>query len=77
VSWAEILVTFVVTWWLVVFMVLPFGVRPEEAPQPGNAESAPAKPRLPLKFAITTLIALALTAAFYFIAQSGVISFRE
>jgi predicted secreted protein len=77
VSWAEILVAFIVTWWLVVFMVLPFGVRPEEAPQPGNAESAPAKPRLLLKFAITTLIALALTTAFYFIAQSGVISFRE
>jgi predicted secreted protein len=75
-SWAQILVCFAVVWWLVLFMVLPFGVRPEEQPQPGNVESAPAQPRLLIKFAITTAIALALTAAFYYVAISGLISFR-
>ena len=51
---AGALVTFVVVWWLVFFMVLPFGAAPEEHPQPGNVESAPARPRLLLKALITT-----------------------
>ena len=75
-TWAQILVTFAVVWWLVLFMVLPFGVRPEEQPQAGHAESAPARPHLMLKFAVTTAIALALTGLFYYVAISGLISFR-
>ena len=37
------IVTFVMVWWLVFFMALPFGAAPEEHPQPGNVESAPAQ----------------------------------
>ena len=46
-------------WWLIFFMVLPFGAAPEEHPQPGNVESAPARPRLLLKALITTVLAAA------------------
>ena len=43
------IVTYMVSWWLIFFMALPFGAAPEEHPQAGNVESAPARPRLLLK----------------------------
>ena len=60
-----------VVWWLVLFMVLPFGARPPGSGQPGMAPSAPARPRIGLKFLITTLIALALTALILWVINSG------
>ena len=51
------IMVFVVIWWTVIFAVLPWGNRPPEKVEPGHATSAPAKPRLLLKFAITTVIA--------------------
>lgn len=55
------LAIFGIVWWLVLFAVLPFGVRTaEEAGEeiaPGSAESAPVRPLLWQKLAITTLIA--------------------
>ncbi len=41
------------------------------------ATSAPARPRLLLKFAITSVLALVITAAIWLVAESGLISFRE
>lgn len=73
----SLVVTFVVIWWLVLFMVLPFGAQPPEVVEPGMAESAPAKPRIARKFAITTVIAVLLTIAYYLIATSGLITFRD
>lgn len=75
-GWFEAGVVFVIVWWLVLFMVLPFGAQPPEDPEPGTAPSAPARPRLLLKFLITTLIAAALTALIAWVVQSGLISFR-
>ncbi|HLB07801.1 MAG TPA: DUF1467 family protein, partial [Alphaproteobacteria bacterium] len=51
-----IVLIFVIVWWLVFFMVLPYGNRPgapSELPA-GAVESAPERPRLWLKAAITT-----------------------
>ncbi len=71
------LVVYILLWWWVFFMVLPFGNRPADAPEPGHATSAPAKPRLRLKMAITTLIAALLFVLVWWIITSGFISFRE
>lgn len=75
-TWFTAGIVFVIVWWLVLFMVLPFGATPPDEVQPGTTPSAPAKPRLGLKFLITTLIALALTAAIMWIVESGLISLR-
>lgn len=68
-SLAGSIVTFVILWWVVLFMVLPFGVRTaEEAGErrvAGQADSAPVRPRLWLKVAVTTLIAMALWCVVY------------
>jgi predicted secreted protein len=68
---------YVVIWWLVLFMALPFGAQPPEHPEIGHATSAPAKPRIFLKMAITTVVAGVVFAALYWFIQSGIVSFRE
>ena len=70
------IVTFVVAWWLFFFMALPFGVRPEEAPQAGNVESAPARPRPLLKAGVATVLAIGATWGIAWLLQSGLIDIR-
>ncbi|MGF1476917.1 MAG: DUF1467 family protein [Geminicoccaceae bacterium] len=71
-----IAVVFVIVWWLIFFMTLPFGVRPPEDREPGHDPGAPERPRIALKMLITTVIAAALTAAAYGIIDAGWISIR-
>ena len=75
-TWFATGVTFVIVWWLVLFMVLPFGASPPDEVEPGTAPSAPARPRMGLKIAITTVIAAALTALVLWLLQSGLIQLR-
>jgi predicted secreted protein len=75
-GWLGIAVIFVVVWWLVLLMVLPFGAAPPDEVEPGMAPSAPAKPRIPLKMAVTTVIAAVVTAAIVWVMQSGLIQLR-
>ena len=71
------LIIFVITWWLVFFMALPFGVRIPDEPEPGHAPSAPIRPRVALKAAITTAIAVGITGLAAAAVEYDVISFRE
>lgn len=77
-EWGTGLAVYLVIWWLVLFMVLPFGVsRVDPADlQAGEDPGSPAKPRILLKFAVTTAVAGVVFAVFYFVHESGLISFR-
>ena len=75
-SWFSAAIVFVIVWWLILFMVLPFGAAPPDEVEPGMASSAPARPRLALKFLITTLIALAVTALLLWFIESGLVQLR-
>ena len=75
-NWFSAAIVFVIVWWLVLFMVLPFGAAPPDEVEPGMANSAPARPRLGLKFLLTTLIALAVTALILWFIQSGLVELR-
>ena len=75
-NWFAAGVTFVIVWWLVLFMVLPFGAKPPDEVEPGMAPSAPARPRMGLKVAVTTVIAAALTALSLWLVDSGLIQLR-
>jgi predicted secreted protein len=72
----EAVITYTMVWWLFFFMALPFGAQPEADPQPGNVESAPARPRLWLKAAIVTVIAGLATWGIAWIVDSGLIQLR-
>jgi predicted secreted protein len=72
-------VAFIVIWWLVLFMVLPWGVHIPDATEveKGHATSAPTRPKLWKKVLVTTGIALVLWGVAFWVASSGLISFRE
>ena len=70
------LVVYILLWWWVFLMSLPFGVRPPPEPEQGHATSAPAKPMLWRKMAASTLIAGGLFVLVYLVIDSGVISFQ-
>lgn len=71
---------YVIIWWLVLFMVLPWGVAGRldagEVAR-GQDAGAPKKPRMWLKLLATTLIAGALFGVFYAVMEAGLVSFRD
>jgi predicted secreted protein len=50
------IIVYVMIWVVVLFLVLPWGVRLPDEVRPGHATSAPEKPYIGLKFLITTVI---------------------
>ena len=76
-NWVTGAFVYVVIWWVVLFAVLPWGVRTQENPEPGMASSAPVEPRILRKFMITSLVALLVWLVIFGIERSGIISFRD
>jgi predicted secreted protein len=66
---------FFITWWICLFIVLPFGVRNSyeegEAIIEGNDTGAPVKPMLARKALITTALAIVVFAIIYSLKVSG------
>lgn len=70
------IMVFVVTFWVVIFAVLPWGNRPPSQVEKGHADGAPDKPRLAIKFAVTTAITAVIWVAIDQAVRHGLISFR-
>jgi predicted secreted protein len=70
-------VVFVLTWWVVIFAVLPFGNAPDANPAVGTVPSAPANPRIRQKLFWTTIISLVITAIIIAVIHFSGFSFRE
>ena len=77
-KWYSILAIYAIIWWLVLFMVLPWGNRPIAAEDiaKGHSAGAPRTPRILIKFAITTVISAVVMAVFYWAYDAGLISIR-
>lgn len=71
------IMVYLVTWWTVLFAVLPWGATAPETVEPGLATSAPARPNLLRKFAATTVIAAVLWLGIYLMIRWNVVSFRS
>lgn len=71
------IVVFLILWWLALFAVLPWGVRPSAQPEPGHDPGAPERPRLWRKALLTTGVAVILWLGVYALVASDLISFRE
>lgn len=70
---------YVIIWWLVLFMVLPFGAGKkidDESVADGHDAGAPAKPMMWRKLAATTVISFAVFGIFYWAYVSGAFEFR-
>ncbi|MDD9915312.1 MAG: DUF1467 family protein [Rhodospirillaceae bacterium] len=75
--WVGTGITCIISWWMVFFMVLPWGVRRQDDPEPGHEAGAPENPRLWLKVAVTTGIAIVITALAWVAVDLGWISIRD
>ena len=75
-SWFTGVLVFIVIWWVVIFAVLPWGVRTPDRAEPGHATSAPVSPLLWRKVIITTLITCVLWGLAYWLITSEYLSLR-
>ena len=65
-------------WWIVLFAVLPWGVRAQgEGGSPGTDPGAPAVANLRLKLVWTTLVTTVIFAGFYFIYTRKLVSLED
>lgn len=68
-TWPTIFAIYFIIWWVVLFAVLPWGVRSQEEAgddmAAGTDPGAPSVPRLLMKVMWTTIVATAIFAAFY------------
>ena len=68
-SWISGPVVFVLIWWILLFAILPIGVRSQEEDQlvvPGSVSSAPTRPMIWRKMGATTAIAITLWLGLFF-----------
>lgn len=68
---------YVICWWVVLFTVLPIGVRTQQEEGhviPGTAESAPASPNLGYKLFLTTVISAFVFMVVYVVVVYSLIS---
>jgi predicted secreted protein len=77
-SWVSAAAIYFVIWWLVLFTVLPFGVRNAsetgEGVEEGNEPGAPIRHGLGWKMATTSVIAAGLFVVVYALLMSGMLA---
>ena len=62
--------TYVIVWWLVLFMALPVGIKPSaESGGRGQMAGAPERPAIGKKMLWTTLISAVVTAAIWWLSR--------
>lgn len=78
-GWVSGAAVYLIIWWMVIFLVLPWGSQPiaAEDVRKGHAASAPQNPRILLKFAITTVISGVIWLMVNWVINSGLISFSQ
>lgn len=69
--------TFLNAWWVMLFFVLPFGVKREEMRNPLHYAAAPKAHNWKKLIIVNTLLSLSVTLLLYLIIQSGVITLRD
>ena len=76
-GWVSGIAVFVMVWWVVLFAVLPWGIRLETEPEKGHAYGAPKRTRLALKLVVTTAISIVVWLAIFLVIEAELISFRD
>jgi len=72
-SIVSLILVFLMMWLIIFFMSLPFGLSVPKEQQIGNANSAPDKPNLRLKFFISFLIAFVPTSLIYWLIEKNIL----
>ena len=75
-GWISGIFVYFLIWWVVIFAVLPWGVRVPDNPEPGHAPSAPVNPHMGLKVIATTIVSAVVWVIVWYVLDSGWISLR-
>ncbi len=65
------IVVYIMVWWLLFFMALPFGIQRERNPIPGQDHGAPVNPKLKIKALIVTVLAFIVTFLVQWLIDQG------
>ncbi len=71
------IILYIMIYWLMLFAVLPFGNKPMEDVVLGNATSAPANPRMKMKFIVTAGVAAVIWTIVFLMIHFEVINFYD
>lgn len=75
------IVSFLIIWWTVLFMVLPMRVKGQWEDRDGYVQGtergAPVNPEIWLKFQRTTWVSALIWVVVYWVVSSGVINFNQ
>ena len=71
------IVVFVCVWWMIFFMVLPFGVKLDESGPEISGPGAPQAANIKKKAIITTLISIVICGMIIAAVKADVFSFRD
>ncbi len=75
-TWLTGILLYLIIWWIVLFMALPWGARPPDDPETGHDPGAPARPMLGRKVIATTLLAAVVWLVVYAAIRLEVVSFE-
>ncbi len=70
-------VVFIIIWWIMLFMVLPWGVSRTANPEAGHDHGAPARPMLVRKLLITTGITIMLFGILYAVIDAEILLLQD
>jgi predicted secreted protein len=75
-GWVTGIVVYILTWWIVLFAILPLWLTPSDPADPHYGTGAPKQPRMWMKSAVTSLVAAVVWAGIYALVRSPYLSFR-
>jgi predicted secreted protein len=75
-GWIAGVFVYALIWFIVLFTMLPWGVKVPDNPEPGHAPSAPINPHIGVKLIATSVVAAVIWVIVWYVMQSGWISFR-
>ena len=67
---------YVIIWWIVVFTILPIGIRKQDKIEKGHSDGAPQNPQILKRFIITSLIAFVLWLIVFYFIKNQVFNFQ-
>lgn len=76
-NWVSGVVVYVITWWVVLFAVLPWRVTPANQKVEGAMAGAPDNPHILYKVLWTTIISTVVFLGIYALVASNLISFQD
>ena len=76
-SVVSLILIYLVVWWIVIFAILPWGIKKEADPLLGNDHGAPQHPHLGLKIIATTLISFIVWGLIYWCIEHKIVNLRS